>query len=161
VQLAVHGEVEAQSSEVQSKELLGCIIDPRMGGSEGVLYLLDAGQYLWGVEVDAAVAQLDQLHVEHLDGLQPLDDGIEDQANAILRQVDDNVHAQGIGVGVQDLYSLDDAHLRLDDSDGLREVHAQHEFPGIAAQGVLRQDLQVEHFACFTNDLCLLLFCAR
>jgi len=114
-----------------------------MCGSKGVLDLLDTRQHLRGIEVYAEIPQLHQFHVENLDGLQTLTDGIKDQANAILWQVDNDVHAQGSGIRVQHLDSLDDAHLRLDDGDSLREVHAQHKFPGIAAQGNLRHDLQI------------------
>ena len=57
------------------------------------------------------------------DGLEPLVDRIEDEFDPILGEVDDQVHVQGILDAVQDLDGLDRAHLGLDGSDSVAEVH--------------------------------------
>lgn len=50
----LHWEVERQPSEIQNKQLLFCIVHPRMCGTKRMLYLLDGRQHLRRVEMQPA-----------------------------------------------------------------------------------------------------------
>lgn len=94
--LAVHVKVESQASEVEREGVLGRVVDRRMGRAERVLDLLDRWQNFGRVEMQSAVSQAHQLHVEYFYGLQALRNCIENQAQTAQWQVYYEVDVQRI-----------------------------------------------------------------
>ena len=77
-----------------------------------------------GIKRGSPVFKPDQAEVVHLDDPQPLADRVEDELDAVLGQLDDQVVGEGLLVAVGDLDPLDDAHLGLDRGHGRAKVHA-------------------------------------
>ena len=63
----------------------------------------------------------------HLDDLEPLADGVEDELDAIVGEVDDQLDAERVVVAVQDLDALDAPHQTLDRGYRMTKVHSWKE----------------------------------
>lgn len=96
LQSTVDIEVKGETSKVESEGVFGRIIDSWMSWAKRRFNLLDGRNNFGWVKMHAAVAKTYELHVEDLDGFETLSDGIENQSNAIQRQINDNVTAQWI-----------------------------------------------------------------
>ena len=63
----------------------------------------------------------------HLDDLEPLADGVEDELDAIVGEVDDQLDPERVMVAVEDLDALDAPHQALDRCYRMAKVHSWNE----------------------------------
>lgn len=96
LQPTVDVKVKGETSKVKRESIFRRIVDSWMRRSERRLNLLDSRNNFARVEMHATVAETDELHVKDLDGFKTLRDRIEDEANAIEWQVDDDIAAERV-----------------------------------------------------------------
>merc|ERR1712038_1870082 len=100
LELCLCGKLKCKSSEGQREDLLLLVVDPWPGGSEGLVDLLDCRRNIRAVEVELAILQSDETEVVHLDDLQPLTDGVKDELQPVLTELDTEIVGQGVLVAV-------------------------------------------------------------
>lgn len=96
LQPTVDVKVKGETSEIKRESIFRRIVDSWMRRSERRLNLLDGRNNFRRVEMHATVAKTDELHVKDLDGFESLRDRIEDEADTIEWQVDDDIAAERV-----------------------------------------------------------------
>ena len=74
---------------------------------------------LWAVSTvrrsdNSPIFQSDETEVVHLDHLQPLTDGVKDELQPVLAELDAEIVGQGVLVAVGDLHPFNLPHVTLD-----------------------------------------------